>query len=388
MGGKGESGTRSTTGRSGTKRPRTAQSEIKPTGASGDKATERIPATSSPVDAAAAKEAANRRADTTAKATAPTLASAPTPAPAAPAKAPAKAATKAAAPAKATKAKAVTTKATAKPNSQKPTGEKPSTPAPPAPKQAATEAAPAKPAAKPAATSAAKPVAKPAAKPAAKAKLPAAPAAPRHRPQDLFDAGEANAIVTATHGDPFHFLGRHVIADGTVVVRAFLPQARSVQVIDAASGRAIAAMDQVHDDGLFVAALPAEGKKGVYRFRVETVKGDAEIEDPYRFGTVVADADLRKFVEGRHLKPYDLLGVRERTMDGVDGVVFAVWAPGARRPAPRGSRWWATSTTGTAVATPCAVVIRAAFGSCSCRVSSRARYTSTSFATRRARPNH
>jgi 1,4-alpha-glucan branching enzyme len=44
----------------------------------------------------------------------------------------------------------------------------------------------------------------------------------------------------------------------------------------------------------------------------------------------IGEVDLFLFNEGTHRRLYDLLGAHVRTVDGADGVTFAVWAPNAR----------------------------------------------------------
>jgi 1,4-alpha-glucan branching enzyme len=46
---------------------------------------------------------------------------------------------------------------------------------------------------------------------------------------------------------------------------------------------------------------------------------------------VISDYDLYLFGEGNHTRIYDKLGAHILTLDGVDGVHFAVWAPNAER---------------------------------------------------------
>ncbi|HEY4131844.1 MAG TPA: 1,4-alpha-glucan branching protein GlgB, partial [Gemmatimonadaceae bacterium] len=53
--------------------------------------------------------------------------------------------------------------------------------------------------------------------------------------------------------------------------------------------------------------------------------------DPYRFLPTLGDVDLHLFNEGTHRQLWKKLGAHVRTMDGVNGVAFAVWAPNARR---------------------------------------------------------
>jgi 1,4-alpha-glucan branching enzyme len=45
----------------------------------------------------------------------------------------------------------------------------------------------------------------------------------------------------------------------------------------------------------------------------------------------MAQDDLRLLADGAHPRPWQLLGAHLRQVDGVDGVLFRVWAPGARR---------------------------------------------------------
>ncbi|MEK7710247.1 MAG: 1,4-alpha-glucan branching protein GlgB, partial [candidate division NC10 bacterium] len=51
----------------------------------------------------------------------------------------------------------------------------------------------------------------------------------------------------------------------------------------------------------------------------------------YRFPSTLSDYDLHLLGEGTHYKAYEKLGAHLRTLDGVAGVAFAVWAPNARR---------------------------------------------------------
>ena len=55
------------------------------------------------------------------------------------------------------------------------------------------------------------------------------------------------------------------------------------------------------------------------------------IIDPYSFKPVISDFDLHVFSEGNHWHIYDILGANPKTIDGVEGILFAVWAPNAKR---------------------------------------------------------
>ena len=57
----------------------------------------------------------------------------------------------------------------------------------------------------------------------------------------------------------------------------------------------------------------------------------AEVEDPYRFRPTLSGYDLHLLGEGTHYRIYDKLGAHQARLDGVEGIIFAVWAPNARR---------------------------------------------------------
>jgi 1,4-alpha-glucan branching enzyme len=141
---------------------------------------------------------------------------------------------------------------------------------------------------------------------------------------------DIEAIVAARHDDPFSFLGMHRTAAG-MCVRAFLPAAQEMMVVDSASGEVAAEGRRVHRDGLFVATMSDRSQPFRYRLRVLSGGAWREFEDVYRFGPVLGDLDIHLLVEGNHLASYQKLGAHAILHEGVEGVAFAVWAPNARR---------------------------------------------------------
>ncbi|HET9904814.1 MAG TPA: 1,4-alpha-glucan branching protein GlgB [Xanthobacteraceae bacterium] len=135
----------------------------------------------------------------------------------------------------------------------------------------------------------------------------------------------ACAILEGRHADPFAYLGPHE-ENGVPVVRVFLPDATRVAVLHRGGE---AELSRIHEHGLFAGAVP--GLDGAYRLRATFSGGTVEIEDPYRFGPVLSDFDLYLLGEGTQLRAFDKLGAHPITMDGVEGVAFAVLAPNARR---------------------------------------------------------
>ncbi|MDX1594471.1 MAG: 1,4-alpha-glucan branching protein GlgB, partial [Gammaproteobacteria bacterium] len=69
-----------------------------------------------------------------------------------------------------------------------------------------------------------------------------------------------------------------------------------------------------------------------YRFQAILKHGGTrEFWDPYAFPPQVGDLDLHLFAEGRHRQAWRFLGARPWRADGIDGVLFATWAPNAAR---------------------------------------------------------
>ncbi|HEX3971215.1 MAG TPA: 1,4-alpha-glucan branching protein GlgB [Stellaceae bacterium] len=139
---------------------------------------------------------------------------------------------------------------------------------------------------------------------------------------------EATAIETGEHGDPFAFLGPHELQDGRVIVRSFQPGARRVTLIDAA-GTAVEAKN-CDRQGLFEATC-AQGLPRPYRLLVSFPGGDQELVDPYQFGSWLGETDIYLLREGTHLAAFNRFGAHFTSIDGVEGVNFAVWAPNAQR---------------------------------------------------------
>ena len=146
-----------------------------------------------------------------------------------------------------------------------------------------------------------------------------------------WQASEADvaAIVGARHGDPFAVLGPHQTGAG-LVIRALVPGAASVQVRGLDRGTTIA-MTCRHPDGFFEVLLPGGAGGFRYRLHAANASGNWAFDDPFSFGPVLGALDDHLLIEGTHQTLYERLGAHPMTVDGVDGVHFAVWAPHARR---------------------------------------------------------
>ncbi len=151
---------------------------------------------------------------------------------------------------------------------------------------------------------------------------------------------EKTALIRGEYATPYNILGMHEIThpDG-VIVRAFIPEANHVKLVDLAKEQELD-MFRLHHDGLFDIVL--ENRKPFpYRLRVYEDNQDRVIDDPYRFPLQITDFDMHLFGEGTHYRTYEKMGAHLTAIDGVDGVHFAVWAPNAQRVSVIGqfNRW-------------------------------------------------
>lgn len=145
---------------------------------------------------------------------------------------------------------------------------------------------------------------------------------------------EIEKIIAATIADPFAFLGAHPLKKGKekgIVVRAFLPRAQHVEIMDLNPAGPVEA-SQIHGDGLFEAWLPGVFEIYPYRIRASFDNGSQSLfYDCYGFLPVLGDDDLYLFNQGNHDRIYEKLGAHPFIHQDVSGVLFAVWAPSATR---------------------------------------------------------
>jgi 1,4-alpha-glucan branching enzyme len=92
-------------------------------------------------------------------------------------------------------------------------------------------------------------------------------------------------------------------------------------------------MKRIHESGVFDVVLPEQRAPIGSRYRLEVVYAadTFTLRDPYAFAPSLGPLDLHLAAEGTHEKLYERLGAHVRTLDGVSGTSFAVWAPEAAR---------------------------------------------------------
>jgi 1,4-alpha-glucan branching enzyme len=155
------------------------------------------------------------------------------------------------------------------------------------------------------------------------------------------------SILVARNSDPFGVLGPHPLQSPEGrrwALRFFQPRAVEAQVVR--SGAEPLKMRKLRPEGFFEAILPGicelAPAPSSYRIRFRTGYGEVfEAFDTYAFPFLLSEFDLYLMGEGRHYDAYEKLGAHIKTVDGVTGVHFAVWAPSARRVSVVGdfNRW-------------------------------------------------
>jgi 1,4-alpha-glucan branching enzyme len=148
------------------------------------------------------------------------------------------------------------------------------------------------------------------------------------------DLDELMQIINAEHGDPHHMLGMHEVETGNgagLAVRAFIPQAEKITVVDASDPGKRYPMEKIHQDGFFEVVIMDRSKWFMYKFDIEGYGAQWTTYDPYSFSPVISDLDMYLFAQGTHYEIYNKLGAHPMRVQDVDGVLFAVWAPNARR---------------------------------------------------------
>jgi 1,4-alpha-glucan branching enzyme len=131
------------------------------------------------------------------------------------------------------------------------------------------------------------------------------------------------------HHDPFEFLGIHPVTQG-YIVREFMPTAESVDVVG------IGPMKRVEGTDTFELKISQKEQDTLPQHYsvswIEKETGDRHtVVSPYSFEPQISNYDLDLFAIGKHLHIYRILGARLCVVDGIEGTLFAVWAPNVKR---------------------------------------------------------
>ncbi len=122
--------------------------------------------------------------------------------------------------------------------------------------------------------------------------------------------------------DPHRFLGLHE-KEGKQAIRIWRPGAERIHL--EVMGK-IEETRRVDEKGLFE-FVPTE-RIGFADYRIYHQNG-LLAHDPYAFFPAIGEIDTFLFNKGCHYDLYSMLGANIKTVQGIEGVQFAVWAPNA-----------------------------------------------------------
>ncbi|MCU0782554.1 MAG: 1,4-alpha-glucan branching protein GlgB [Verrucomicrobia bacterium] len=145
---------------------------------------------------------------------------------------------------------------------------------------------------------------------------------------------ELRSLVGLKHRSPHQLLGMHPLGDGSgVVARALVPGAAGIEIQPVhEKNQPGFKLKPVHVAGLFEGVTKKAKRVYAYDLVITDAGGkEQRTRDPYSFLPTLSDSDLFLFNKGDERRIYDKLGAQLRTLDGVPGASFAVWAPNARR---------------------------------------------------------
>ncbi len=146
---------------------------------------------------------------------------------------------------------------------------------------------------------------------------------------DMMDWARIEGLVYSEEDNPHDFLGAHVTNNG-VLIQTFIPTAEKITVLCGNPATAYE-MEREDEEGFFAALVPGT-RVPEYSFQIVFDNGTTrKIRDPYQFPPQITLEETRQFNAGILYNAYEKLGAHPMTIEGTEGIYFAVWAPNAMR---------------------------------------------------------
>ena len=147
----------------------------------------------------------------------------------------------------------------------------------------------------------------------------------------LMNWPEIEEIVYSDGNDPHRILGAHKVGT-SFLVQTFRPNVKSVSVIIPGDKPKKFDMELADEAGFYVALIPYNKENAKYEYEITDQAGEVTVEkDPYNFPPYLTREDAIKLSGGVHYSIYERLGAHVVELDGVKGVLFAVWCPWVAR---------------------------------------------------------
>jgi 1,4-alpha-glucan branching enzyme len=142
-------------------------------------------------------------------------------------------------------------------------------------------------------------------------------------------------VINSEYHDPFQVLGVHLSGTEMAIIRTFQPHAISVDVL---IGTTANRMQKIRNEGMFEievnrsSCFDPDFNPYNYRFRITYYDGNTHItNDPYRFLPQLGEEDKYLFNSGTNYNLYNHMGAHVTSCDNIQGTIFRVWAPAAKR---------------------------------------------------------
>ena len=144
---------------------------------------------------------------------------------------------------------------------------------------------------------------------------------------NLMNWGAMEALVYSEHDDPHTWLGGHVV-EGGVLYNTYQPTAKAVSLVIKKNEYPMESADGQGNFSVLIKGSQVESYKLSITYDDDS---KAVIYDPYSYAPMISAEDEDRFIRGVHYEIYDILGAHVKTVKGVKGTYFAVWAPNAER---------------------------------------------------------
>ena len=144
---------------------------------------------------------------------------------------------------------------------------------------------------------------------------------------------ELHSLVELIHQSPHTLLGMHPLGDKPgVVARALLPDAAKVALEPVPEkDKPAFELRRIPNTDVFEGVTKAANRVYAYDLVVTAHDGtNRRTRDAFSFLPTLGESDLYLFGKGDERKIYEKLGAQLRSIDGVPGASFAVWAPNAQ----------------------------------------------------------
>ena len=133
-------------------------------------------------------------------------------------------------------------------------------------------------------------------------------------------------IAQARHHDPFKVLGSHQHGTNTHLC-VYAPDVQTLSIMP--NGQKL---ERIPHSDFFECQLKTSDISCPYQLQQINSQGiQSAFYDPYCFEPQLSEFDLHLFAEGKHWHIYRMLGAHLLSVNGIQGVLFATWAPSAER---------------------------------------------------------